>query len=101
MFNRRAFLGQVPLVLGPSSWGQGMVAPGPVPTPAVQTYYGEWGVVDESGQIIDSGRVGPFYTIDEAFHAAEVEALDHGAEKLPADGFAQVKDSRGRTVAIT
>jgi hypothetical protein len=32
MFNRRAFLGQVPLVLGPSSWGQGMVLPAP-PSP--------------------------------------------------------------------
>lgn len=98
MFQRPAFLGQVPLVLGPSSWGQGMVAPGPIPAPVAQTYYGEWGVVDEDGMIVDSGRVGPFYSIDEAFSAAAQAAHDHGAEALPTNGFAQVKDSYGRTV---
>ena len=105
MFGRRAFLGQVPLVLGPSSWGQGMVAPGPVPAPLrpapyqdVPPYYGEWGVVGEGGEIIDSGSVGPFDTTDEAFAAAVKAATDHGATELPTNGFAQVKDSNGRTV---
>lgn len=98
MFQRPAFLGQVPLVLGPSSWGAGAVVPGPVPGPTAPAYYGEWGVVDEDGMIVDSGRVGPFHSIDEAFSAAAKAAHDHGATELPTDGFAQVKDSYGRTV---
>jgi len=68
------------------------------PPPEALSYYGEWGVVDQDGQIVDSGRVGPFNTIDDAFAAAVQAAHDHGAEELPTDGFAQVKDSQGRTV---
>lgn len=102
MFRRRAFLGQVPIVLGPSSWGQGMVAPGqipPNPAEGIPPYYGEWGVIDEkSGALIDSGRVGPFSTTDEAFGAAAHAASEHGATALPMDGFAQVKDSTGKSV---
>lgn len=100
VFGQRAFLGQVPLVLGPSSWGQGMVFPAPLPPPPAQgPYYGEWGVVDEeTGEIVDSGRLGPYNTIDEAFDAAVQAATEAGAESLPSGGFAQVKDSMGRTV---
>lgn len=93
-------LGQSPLILGPSSWGAGMLnnaiplgPPQPVPP-----FYGEWGVVGEGGTIGKSGRVGPFDTIDEAFNAAAQAAIDNGATELPTDGFAQVKDSRGQSV---
>lgn len=101
MLERKAFLGQVPLVLGPSSWGYGMTLPVPSrfqQSAPVPPYYGEWGVVGEGGVIIDSGRVGPFDTTDEAFSAAADAAIEHGATELPTDGFAQVKDSRGRGV---
>lgn len=95
------WLGQVPLVLGPSSWGAGMVNYGPppilVPTP-VPPFYGEWGVVAGDGVIAKGGRVGPFNTIDEAFAAAAQAAVDNGATALPTDGFAQVKDSKGQSV---
>jgi hypothetical protein len=96
MFKKGAWLGQVPLVVGPSSWGYGMVFPAapPAHTP-VPPYFGEWGVVGEGGAIIDSGEVGPFDTIDEAFSAAADAAIEHGATELPTNGFAQVKDSRG------
>jgi hypothetical protein len=102
MFQRGPWLGQVPLVLGPSSWGAGMIPTGPaiaaVPTP-VPPFYGEWAVVDEStGKYTDGGRVGPYDTIDEAFNAAAAAASDAGARKMPLDGFAQVKDSRGQAV---
>lgn len=104
--NRNAFLGQVPLVLGPSSWGYGMNLPAPTVLPAYNPagtppYFGEWGVVGEGGEIIDSGSVGPFDTIDEAFSAAADAAHAAGAELLPRDGFAEVKNSTGRTVKIT
>lgn len=99
MFKRGPWLGQVPLVLGPSSWGAGMLPPAviqPVPKPP---FYGEWAVVDEStGKYTDGGRVGPFNTIDEAFSAAAKAAGDAGAKKMPLDGFAQVKDSNGQPV---
>jgi hypothetical protein len=100
--NRGPWLGQVPLVLGPSSWGAGMVplAPSspfagayapydPVGTPP---YWGEWGSPG------DCGRVGPFDTIDEAFRAAAAAAGEHGATALPGDGWAQVKDAHGKGV---
>lgn len=94
----RTFLGQVPLILGPSSWGAGGVpipAYDPVGTPP---YFGEWGVHVGGGIIGESGRVGPFDSIDEAFQAAAHEAVTHGATELPTNGYAQVRDSRGRGV---
>ena len=89
-------LGQTALVLGPGSWGAGMVPMGP--PPASPPFWGEWGVVDEEGRTVDGGRVGPFGTVQEAFDAAAQTAHDHGAELLPTNGFAQVKDSRGVSV---
>jgi hypothetical protein len=96
-FERPIRLGQVPLVLGPSSWqGPGVTplyAPPAVHTPvSVPPYYGEWGAMGESG------RVGPYDTVEEAFNAAVAAAVDAGATALPTDGFAQVVDSRGRAV---
>lgn len=62
-------------------------------------YWGEWGVVDEeTGAFTDCGKVGPFATIDEAFTAAGEAASEHGARKMPLDGFAQVVDSQGKSV---
>jgi hypothetical protein len=61
-------------------------------------YWGEWGYVNADGEILDSGRVGPFDTIDEAFGAAAEAASEHGATALPGDGWAQVKDSEGKGV---
>lgn len=103
MFREGPWLGQVPLVLGPSSWGYGMNLPSPsVLQPydnvGIPPYWGEWGVVGDGGVIVDSGSVGPFDTIDEAFSAAADAAIEHGATELPTDGFAQVKDSMGRGV---
>ncbi len=92
-------LGQVPLILGPSSWGAGMV-PMTQSTQGVPPYFGQWGVVDKGsgGYMKSSGQVGPFATIDEAFKAAGDAAHAHGAELLPTDGFAQVVDSQGKSV---
>ncbi len=60
-------------------------------------YWGEWGVVD-----VDSGRVGPYDTVEEALIAAVEEAVRHGAKEIPLDGFAQVADDQGEPVgAIT
>jgi len=86
MFWKGAWLGQIPLVLGPSSWGSGMMNSA-VPTPP---YYGEWGVLGKG-----HGRVGPFNDPMEAFNAAVKAAVDAGAKELPTDGFAQVVDSQG------
>lgn len=99
MMNKGPWLGQVPLVLGPSSWGAGMAIPPRVlmPTP-VPPFYGEWGTHVGDGVIGESGSVGPFATIDEAFRAAAQAAVAHGATALPTDGFAQVKDSVGQPV---
>ncbi len=97
MFGRGAWLGQVPLILGPSSWGAGgipvVVEPfhkldGPWPP-----FYGEWAAFGYG-----HGTVGPFATQDEAFRAAVKAAGDAGAKSLPADGWAQVKDSIGNPV---
>jgi hypothetical protein len=88
------WLGQVPLVLGPSSWGAGV----PLVGLAIPPYYGEWGVVSPDGVILNSGRVGPYSTVNEAFAAAAAAAVKHGATALPTDGFAQVKDSQGNLV---
>lgn len=92
-------LGQSPLVLGPSSWGAGMipVGGGGIP-PGRPPFWGEWGVVDEEGRSVDGGRVGPFNTSQEAFDAAGKEASDHGVKRMPLDGFAQVRDSNGNPV---
>ena len=101
MFKEGAWLGQVPLALGPSSWGYGMTLPAPPriqPSIPVPPYYGEWGVVGEDGVIVDSGGVGPFDTTDEAFSAAADAAIEHGATEFPTNSFAQVKDSRGEGV---
>lgn len=75
------------------------VAPGYDPV-GIPPYWGEWGVVDKGsgGYMKDCGKVGPYDTIDGAFRAAADAAREHGAETMPADGFAQVKDSRGRGV---
>lgn len=100
MFEAR-WLGQVPLVLGPSSWGAGMIpsAPPVFRNPnGTPPYFGEWGIPGAEGHIIDGGRVGPFDTIDEAFQAAAEAASNAGARMMPLDGFAQVKDSQGRSV---
>jgi hypothetical protein len=67
--------------------GIGYVPYDPVGTPP---YWGEWGAPGECG------KVGPFDTIDEAFSAAADAAVEHGATALPGDGWAQVKDSRGK-----
>lgn len=97
MFDQRAFLGQIPLILGPSSWGAGML-PSAVPLQPIETppYYGQWGVHVGGGVIGASGTVGPFATSAEAFAAAAKAAVDAGATELPTDGFAQVVDSKGR-----
>lgn len=99
MFHKGGWLGQVPLILGPSSWGAGGI-PIVVSTEGIPPYWGEWGVLEKEsgGSMKDSGSVGPFTTIAEAFRAAAQAAGDHGATGLPSDGFAQVKDSRGRPV---
>lgn len=93
--NRGPWLGQIPLVLGPSSWGRGIVPTQTVNLEGIPPYYGEWGIPASGGEIVDGGRVGPFDTIDEAFSAASKEAVKAGARKMPMDGYAQVKDSRG------
>lgn len=67
------------------------------PPPGIPPYWGEWGVVGE-GRCMDTGTVGPFDTSDEAFTAAAKAASDHGATKMPIDGFAQVMDSQGTPV---
>lgn len=101
--NNSPWLGQVPLVLGPSSWGAGGGIPIGQPITALPSnetppYYGEWGVVGQGGKIIESGSVGPYSTSQEAFEAAAAQAIAAGATELPTDGFAQVKDSRGQSV---
>lgn len=93
-FSGARSLGQVPLVLGPSSWGAGI----PMAAPAQPPFYGQWGIPGDEGALVDGGRVGPFDTIDEAFSAAAEAARDAGATKMPLDGFAQVVDSAGRPV---
>ena len=101
-FERPIRLGQVPLVLGPSSW-QGLpmrAAPPPIgyDPVGVPPYYGQWGARVVDGVVQETGQVGPFDTIEEAFVAAGKAAVEHGATALPTDGFAQVVDSRGRAV---
>lgn len=99
MFQKGAWLGQVPLILGPSSWAA--IKPTFVYDPVgVPPYWGEWGFLSgfPDGRIAASGRVGPFDTIEEAFRAAAEAASKAGARHMPLDGYAQVKDSRGAGV---
>lgn len=97
--DQRPRLGQVPLILGPSSWRGGFLPPATVRSaPIKPPFYGEWGVVGAGGVVLDSGKVGPFDTIEEAFSAAGVAAAEHGATALPGNGWAQVVDSNGRAV---
>ncbi len=91
------WLGQVALILGPSSWGAGMRPTYAAPV-EVPPFFGEWGAVDPDGELIDCGSVGPFDTVDEAFSAAAEAASEHGTTKMPIDGFAQVVDSTGQAV---
>ncbi len=73
----------------------------PIATPTpVPPFWGEWGVVRQGsgGHMRACGRVGPFKTIQEAFSEAGKAAHAHGAELLPRDGYAQVKDSVGQSV---
>lgn len=81
-------------MLGPSSWGSAI----PMTAPAQPPFYGQWGIPDKEGAIVDGGRVGPFDTIEEAFQAAAKAAADAGATKMPLDGYAQVVDAAGRPV---
>lgn len=78
MFERGAWLGQVPLR------GLGAVSITP-------PYYGQWGLTGGA-----SGQVGPFDGPDEAFNAAMKAVRDAGAKRLPDDGFAKVVDSKGQ-----
>lgn len=80
-------------------WGAGdRVGSYEMPT-GTPPYWGEWGVVDtDGGRCYDGGTVGPFDTIDEAFEAAIEAAVDHGASKMPLDGWAQTVDSNGDSV---
>lgn len=97
MFEKGAWLGQIPLVLGPSSWGSGMMNSAiPMTPPVTPPYYGQWGVHEGGGMIGAHGQVGPFSTAEEAFSAAAKAAVDAGATELPTDGFAQVVDSKGQ-----
>jgi hypothetical protein len=94
MIPKGPWLGQIPLVLGPSSWGAGMVAnPAAIPATPVPPFFGQWAVFGK-GQ----GRVGPFENQMDAFYAAIDAATSAGAKALPTDGFAQVFDSMGRMV---
>jgi len=94
MIPRGPWLGQIPLVLGPSSWGAGMVAnPAAIPATPVAPFFGEWAAFGKG-----HGRVGPFDSQMDAFNAAVAAAASAGAKALPTDGFAQVIDSMGRMV---
>lgn len=66
----RPFLGQVPLVLGPSSWGAGI----PVSVPAVPPYFVELIILNVNNVPAASSRLGPFDSVAEARAAAAVEA---------------------------
>lgn len=93
MNSRGPWLGQIPLVLGPSSWGAGMVAnPAAIPATPVAPFFGQWAVFGKQG------RVGPFDNQMDAFYAAIAAATSAGAKALPKDGSAQVFDSLGRMV---
>lgn len=114
MFHQNGpWLGQIPLILGPSSWGSPMMQPRPVVPEDYENelaggrrrlgntaqagtppFYGQWGLADGSS----SGQEGPFNTIDEAFNAAVAAVRKAGAQRLPDDGFAQVVDSKGQSV---
>jgi len=96
MFDRGAWLGQTPLILGPSSWGAGMVRSVPVRMPP---YFGLWTAITPDGDVIDSGRVGPFMTVDQAIRAASAEAHDAAVQKIGMDGHVQVVDGTGAVVA--
>jgi hypothetical protein len=114
MFHRKGpWLGQIPLILGPSSWGAGMMPTQPArpllpedyendlagrrhlgAQGGLAPYYGQWGLADGSS----SGQEGPFDTVEEAFSAAVSAVQKAGAKMLPNDGFAQVVDSKGQAV---
>lgn len=59
-------------------------------------FFGEWGHVDREGYLLGCGRLGPFQTVEEAFHAAAKAAREAGVTRMPTDGYAQVVDSHGQ-----
>lgn len=75
MFERNAWLGQVPLAR------MGAITP---------PYFGQWEL--KGGTI---NQEGPFNTPEDAFAAAVKAVRNAGAKKLPDDGFARVVDSKG------
>lgn len=66
----QAFLGQVPLILGPSSWGAGI----PVGVPALPPYFVELTLQNVYAAPVADSRLGPFDSVAEAQAAAAVEA---------------------------
>jgi hypothetical protein len=99
MFDKGAWLGQAALIFGPSSWGAGMLN-NQIPL-VVPPFFAEWQAITPDGDVIDSGRVGPFSTVDAAVQAARADAAKAGVLQIGTDGFITVMDSRGSRVGPT
>lgn len=96
MIRTAAHLGQMPLVLGPSSWGAGIWPfASLLSRRGLPPYHGEWRVVDVKGTVVSEDEVGPFSTPEEALKAATEMAAVRGAGDFPANWSVRVKDSWG------
>lgn len=97
MFDRGAWLGRVVLNTGHLPWSSGQ----PVRTynPHAQSpFFGLWYAFTPDGDIIDSGRVGPFPTVEDAVRAARMEAMGAGVLEIGRDGLIRVVDKTGYSV---
>jgi len=97
MFYRGAWLGRVVLNTGHLHWG----ADQPVRTynpHAEPPFFGLWYALSPDGNVVDSGRVGPFHTVAAAVEAASREAFDAGVTQIGQDGWIRVLDRTGYSV---
>ncbi len=97
IFDRGAWLGMATLVTGHSEFH----GTGPIRTynPFAQApFFGLWYAFSPDGDMIDSGRVGPFPTVEAAVQAARTEAAGAGVLEIGRDGWIRVVDKTGYSV---
>lgn len=97
MLERGAWLGRVVLNTGHLPFGSGQQVRTYNPH-AEPPFFGLWYALAPDGNVVDSGRVGPFRTVGEAVEAASMKASDAGVTQIGEDGWIRVLDRTGYSV---